>query len=90
MKITKQQLQQVIREELTKTLNEEYNMEMEVFFDTLMNSAKQFIERTGVPKLKLSTITLPNPSHLEVRRRALEEFMYSNMFVLNPQKSTLS
>ena len=48
MKITKQQLRKVIREELTKTLNEEYNAEMEVFFDTLMNYAKQFIERTGI------------------------------------------
>ena len=48
MKITKQQLQQVIREELTKTLNEEYNMEMEVFFDTVMKYAQDVIKRTGV------------------------------------------
>ena len=40
MKITKQQLQQVIREELTKTLNEEYSLDMEVFFDTIMDYAK--------------------------------------------------
>ena len=48
MKITKQQLQQVIREELTKTLNEEYNMEMEVFFDTVMKYAQDVIKRTGM------------------------------------------
>ena len=48
MKITKQQLRRVIREELTKTLNEEHSMEMEMFFDTLMKQAKNFIERTGI------------------------------------------
>ena len=48
MKITKQQLRKVIREELTKTLNEEYNAEMEMFFDTLMKQAEKFIERTGI------------------------------------------
>ena len=41
MKITKSQLQQVIREELTKTLNEEYSLDMEVFFDTIMDYAKR-------------------------------------------------
>lgn len=48
MKITKQQLQQVIREEITKTLNEEYSQEMELFFDTVMGYAKDVIERTGM------------------------------------------
>tara|TARA_R110000822_G_scaffold306428_1_gene432724 strand:- start:200 stop:439 length:240 start_codon:yes stop_codon:yes gene_type:complete len=41
MKITKQQLQQVIREELTKTLNEEYSLDMEVLFDTIMDYASK-------------------------------------------------
>ena len=41
MKITKQQLQQVIKEEITNVLNEEYSLEMEVFFDTIMDYAKR-------------------------------------------------
>ena len=41
MKITKSQLQQVIREEITKTLNEEYSLNMEVFFDTIMDYASR-------------------------------------------------
>ena len=48
MKITKQQLQKVIKEEIAKALNEEYNAEMEMFFDTLMKQAKNFIKRTGM------------------------------------------
>tara|TARA_R100001086_G_C11747419_1_gene234319 strand:+ start:214 stop:453 length:240 start_codon:yes stop_codon:yes gene_type:complete len=40
MKITKQQLQQVIKEEITNVLNEEYSLDMEVFFDTIMDYAK--------------------------------------------------
>lgn len=48
MKITKQQLQQVIREEITKTLNEEYSQEMELFFDTVMGYAQDVIKRTGM------------------------------------------
>jgi len=48
MKITKSQLQQVIREELTKTLNEEYSLEMEVFFKTVMDYAEDVIKRTGI------------------------------------------
>ena len=48
MKITKQQLQQVIKEEITNVLNEEYNMEMEIFFDTVMKYAQDVIKRTGM------------------------------------------
>ena len=48
MKITKQQLRRVIREELTKTLNEEYSLEMEIFFDTVMKYAQDVIKRTGM------------------------------------------
>ena len=48
MKITKQQLQQVIKEEITNVLNEEYNMEMEIFFDTVMGYAQDVIKRTGM------------------------------------------
>ena len=48
MKITKSQLQQVIREELTKTLNEEYSQEMELFFDTVMGYAQDVVNRTGM------------------------------------------
>jgi len=48
MKITKQQLQIVIKEEIANALNEEYNMEMEVFFDTVMKYAQDVIKRTGM------------------------------------------
>jgi len=41
MKITKQQLQQVIKEELTKALNEEYSTQMEVLFKELMRVAQE-------------------------------------------------
>ena len=41
MKITKQQLQQVIKEEITNVLNEEYSQDMEVLFDTIMNYASK-------------------------------------------------
>jgi len=39
MKITKSKLRKVIREELTKALNEEYSQDMEVLFDTIMDYA---------------------------------------------------
>ena len=41
MKITKQQLQQVIKEEITNVLNEEYSQDMEVLFDTIMDYASK-------------------------------------------------
>ena len=41
MKITKTQLQQVIKEEITNVLNEEYSLDMEVFFDTIMDYASK-------------------------------------------------
>ena len=48
MKITKSHLQQVIREELNKTLNEEHSLEMELFFKTVMGYAQDVIKRTGM------------------------------------------
>ena len=41
MKITKQQLQKVIKEEIANALNEEYSLNMEVFFDTIMDYASK-------------------------------------------------
>ena len=41
MKITKQQLQKVIKEEIANALNEEYSLDMEVFFDTIMDYASR-------------------------------------------------
>ena len=48
MRVTKSQLQKVIREEITKTLNEEHSQEMELFFDTVMSYAQDVIKRTGM------------------------------------------
>tara|TARA_R110000782_G_scaffold95345_1_gene179331 strand:- start:175 stop:429 length:255 start_codon:yes stop_codon:yes gene_type:complete len=48
MKITKQQLQKVIKEEIANALNEEYSQEMELFFETVMGYAKDVLERTGM------------------------------------------
>jgi len=48
MRITKQQLQKVIKEEIANALNEEYSLDMEVFFETIMGLAQDMIKRTGM------------------------------------------
>jgi hypothetical protein len=48
MKITKQQLKEIIKEEVAKKLNEEYSLDMEVFFETIMGLADDMIKRTGM------------------------------------------
>jgi hypothetical protein len=48
MKITKQQLQKVIKEEIANALNEEHSLEMELFFKTVMDYAQDVIKRTGM------------------------------------------
>ena len=48
MKITKQQLQNVIKEEIANALNEEYSLEMELLFKTVMDYAQDVIKRTGM------------------------------------------
>ena len=57
MKITKEQLKQIIKEEVAKEINEEYSPQMEVLFQELMRVAQ---EMGGTPEIMDDLLAMQN------------------------------
>ena len=57
MKITKEQLKEIIKEEVAKELNEEYSTQMEVLFQELMRVAQ---EMGGTPEIMDDLLAMQN------------------------------